>query len=351
MFKNSIVQFVTNRKYRWLRHTLLIAIGVLLAFKGDVGGARKYPDEETWKAIMLADLIVFCFIMVIIYLLLQYFVPVYLFRSKVLAFFVIFVVSVVLIFFAVYLVDRYILMPANPENLNHITLDFLTFMQINAVTSVLLGSVVGMKVFKKWIVDVQQMNELRERNLHAELEQLKSQVNPHFLFNTLNNLVVLTKTAPEKAIQVLLGLSDLLRYQLYDSTKREVLLEKDIEFIRNLLELEKIRKDDFEYTILTEGNLEGKMVPPFLLIPFIENAIKHGASTVGHSYLNISIRAFNNKLNFEADNSKPLVKSSMKGGIGLSNIQRRLELLYPNRYILEITDEPSRYIINLTIPL
>src|SRR6185295_11462360 len=156
---------------------------------------------------------------------------------------------------------------------------------IGAVSSVLLGSVIGLRVFKKWINDMQQMNELHQINLKTELEQLKSQVNPHFLFNTLNNLLVLTKTDPEKASQVLLGLSDLLRYQLYDSAREKILLSKDIDFIHNLLSLEKIRKNDFDYNIRTEGNTDGVTLPPFLFIPFVENAIKHGASTVGHSYL------------------------------------------------------------------
>src|SRR5262249_8495991 len=148
-----------------------------------------------------------------------------------------FFLEITLIYLVVYLLDHYLLLPANAPNVTHIELSVMHFIQIGAVSTVLLGAVVGMKVFKKWMVDIQRMNALHQANLKTELEQLKSQVNPHFLFNTLNNLLVLTKTDPERASQVLLGLSDLLRYQLYDSTKEKILLSKDITFIQNLLSL------------------------------------------------------------------------------------------------------------------
>ena len=260
-----------------------------------------------------------------------------------------------MIFLAVWLVDVALLKPVDPVdgsmNMQHIQLSFLHFLQVGLVGAVLLGSVVGFSVFKKWIFDMQRMSELKQMNLKSELEQLKSQVNPHFLFNTLNNAVVLIKTDPDKASQVLLGLSDLLRYQLYDSTKEKISLKKDIEFITNLLELEKIRKDDFTYDIHTEGKTEGIMLPPFLFIPFIENGIKHGASSVGHSYLKLNFRITSTHLYFYTENSKPAIKQNAIGGLGLKNIIRRLELLYPGNYLLDIKDETAKYIIYLTIPL
>jgi LytS/YehU family sensor histidine kinase len=257
----------------------------------------------------------------------------------------------VLIFTGVYLVDHYLLVPVNPGNMIHIKFTLLDFIQVGTVAAVLLASVVGLKVFKKWVNDVERMQELQQVNLKTELEQLKSQVNPHFLFNTLNNLTVLTKTDPDKATQVLYGLSDLLRYQLYDSAREKISLSKDIQFIQNLLNLEKIRKNDFTFTIHTEGNVDGQSLPPFIFIPFVENAIKHGATTVGHSYLTLHFRITENRIYFTSENSKPAVKQNMPGGLGLGNIKRRLELLYPNNHTLEITDEPGKYIVNLIIPL
>ena len=235
--------------------------------------------------------------------------------------------------------------------MQHIELSVMHFIQVGAVCAVLLGAVVGLKVFKKWITDVQQMQELQEINMRTELEQLKSQVNPHFLFNTLNNLLVLVKTDPERASQVLLGLSDLLRYQLYDSAREKILLSKDIDFIKNLLALEKIRKNDFSFEIETEGNIDKVKLSPFIFIPFVENAIKHGASSVGHSYLTLHFRVTDNELYFVAENSKPVIKKNSIGGLGLKNIKRRLELLYPNNHTLEIKEDTDKYIVNLIIPL
>jgi len=250
-----------------------------------------------------------------------------------------------------FLLDHYFLKPAIPENMAHIEFSLMHFIYVGAVCAVLLGAVLGLKVFKKWINDVQRMNELHQTNLKTELEQLKSQVNPHFLFNTLNNLLVLTKTDAEKASQVLLGLSDLLRYQLYDSAREKIFLTKDIAFIQNLLALEKIRKNDFDYEIHTAGNVDNVNLPPFLFIPFVENAVKHGASTVGHSYLTLNFRIKEKQLHFTSENSKPPVKKNSTGGLGLKNIYRRLELLYPGNHTLEINDEADKYIVNLIIPL
>ncbi|MEO6722344.1 MAG: histidine kinase [Ferruginibacter sp.] len=352
---NPLLNFITGRKYRWLRHLLFIVIGLLLSFKGDIGMSNDMRTPAIMKAVIIADTISFVFIMSMLYLMMWVLIPKLLFRSKYFLFFLSFFLMDALIFLAVWLIDLLLLRPVDPGNgsmnMQHIEFSFLHFIELSLVSAVLLGSVVGFSVFKKWITDVQRMNELQQMNLKSELEQLKSQVNPHFLFNTLNNVIVLIQTDPPKASQVLLGLSDLLRYQLYDSTKEKISLSKDIAFIDNLLTLEKIRKDDFVFDIHTEGNKNGIMLPPFLFIPFVENGIKHGASSVGHSYLKLNFRITATHIYFYCENSKPAIKQSLVGGLGLKNIVRRLELLYPGNYKLDIKDETAKYIIYLTIPL
>jgi Histidine kinase len=347
---NPLIRFVSDNKYRWLRHTLFIILGLILAFKGDFGGNDERSGEVI-HAVIFVDAVNFIFIISMIYLLLLVFIPRFLFRSKLILFFVSFTGIIILIYFFVWLTDFYYLRPVIPGNLYHIDLSLIHFIQIGAVASVLLGAVVGMKVFKKWVIDVQRMNELQQNNLKAELEQLKSQINPHFLFNTLNNLLVLTKTDPEKATQVLHGLSDLLRYQLYDSSRDKISLSKDIAFLQNYLSLEKIRKNDFVFTIYTEGKIDNQTLPPFLFIPFVENAVKHGVSTVGHSYLTLNFGIKDQQLHFQSLNSKPPVKLQTNEGLGLGNIKRRLELLYPGNHTLRITDNPDQFIVNLIIPL
>ncbi|MEP7376374.1 MAG: histidine kinase [Chitinophagaceae bacterium] len=350
-FNNPLIRFISASKYRWLRHTLFILFGLILAFKGDIGTADQFPSYEAWRVVIFTDCITFVFIMAMIYLMLLVLIPRLLFRSKMLLFALSFVILVSLIYIMVWFLDLYFLRDLISDKRVHIELSLLHYIQIGAISSVLLASVVGMKVFKKWIIDVQQMHELKETNLKTELEQLKSQVNPHFLFNTLNNLHVLTKTDPEKASQVILGLSDLLRYQLYDSAREKILLSKDIAFIHNLLSMEKLRKDDFTYEVHSEGRTDGISLPPFLFIPFVENAIKHGASTTGHSYLKLNFRITPEQIYFYSENSKPVSRNNSIGGIGLKNIKRRLELLYPDNHTLEIKEDAEKYIVTLTLPL
>ena len=352
-FNNPLIRFIIEGKYRWLRHSLFIFLGLILAFKGDIGEDTSGAFSPAARQAMLtADTISFFFIMGMIYLLFLVLIPKLLFRSKMFLFVLSFITIIVLIYIMAWLLDyHYLNIEGMPGNFQHVQLTVLNFIQVGAVCAVLLGAVVGLKVFKKWIIDIKKMNELHQINVKAELEQLKSQVNPHFLFNTLNNLLVLTKTDTEKATQVLLGLSDLLRYQLYDSAREKIVLSKDIAFIQNFLSLEQIRKNDFAFTIHTEGNTESQLLPPFLFIPFVENAVKHGASTVGHSYLTLNFNVKDKQLYFTAENSKPATKQQTVGGLGLNNIKRRLELLYPGTHTLTITDQPDKYIVNLTIPL
>lgn len=353
-YNNPLIRFITERKYRWVRHTLFIGIGLVLAFKGDVDMLdRVNAAKNVRQSIYIMDILMFISIMSVLYFVILVLIPRLLFRSKLL----LFLLSCIILFFVIYVIsyflELYFLKPVFPdiEMYQYTDFSFADIVQKAFVVAIMMGCMVGLKVFKKWIIDVQRMNELQQANLKTELEQLKSQVNPHFLFNTLNNLHVLTKTDPEKASQVILGLSDLLRYQLYDSAREKIQLSKDIAFIHNLLAMEKLRKDDFTYEVNTEGKIDGIALPPFLFIPFVENAIKHGASTVGHSYLTLSFRITDHYLHFTSENSKPPVKTNAIGGLGLKNINRRLELLYPGNHTLEIIDKRDKYTANLTIPI
>lgn len=350
-FNNPLIRFISEDRYRWLRHGLFILLGLILAFKGDIGPNAAFTSGKVREAVLLSDTLSFIFILVMLYILMLVLIPKLLFRSKFFLFCISFLVMDFLIYLGVWLIDDKILKPVNAPNMQHVGFSFIYFIQVGAVCAVMMFSVVGIKIFRKWIIDVKRMQELQAINLKTELEQLKSQVNPHFLFNTLNNLLVLVKTDAVKASQVLLGLSDLLRYQLYDSSKERILLVKDVAFIDNLLSLEKIRKNDFEYDIQMEGNINQVSLPPFLFIPFVENAIKHGASTVGHSYLTLKFRITDRQLQFMSENSKPAIKTNTAGGLGLKNIKRRLELLYPDNHSLEVREDERKYIVNLGIPL
>ncbi|MNQ83706.1 Sensor histidine kinase YpdA [compost metagenome] len=211
----------------------------------------------------------------------------------------------------------------------------------------------AIKLFQRWILDTREIAELTDVSMRAELEQLKNQVNPHFLFNMLNNANVLIESDPQKASQVIMSLSDLLRYQLYDSARPEVLLSADIHFLNDCLALEKIRRDHFEFEISTEGIGNGVIVPPFLFITFVENAIKHSLDPDHVAYVRVSFHLANGLLTFKCINSKPLVKlgEDSLGGIGLANVRRRLELIYGVNYELDIKETMDSYSVTLIVKL
>src|ERR1700754_382728 len=209
------------------------------------------------------------------------------------------------------------------------------------------------RLFQRTILDNQRIAELERISMQSELQQLKNQINPHFLFNMLNNVNVLTQQDPEKASQVLHKLSDLLRYQLYDSSREHVLLTADIRFITDFLNLEKVRRDNFEFIVSKEGEIGNIQIPPHLFITFIENAVKHNVDPETRSYVYAYFNVYHDELHFKCVNSKPqlAIGKNGAGGLGLTNAKRTLELLYPDRHRLEIRDEATIYCVNLTIQL
>jgi LytS/YehU family sensor histidine kinase len=177
------------------------------------------------------------------------------------------------------------------------------------------------------------------------------------LFNTLNNLYALTLDKSDKAPEVVLKLSDLLNYMLYDCNEHYMLISKEIKLIENYLELERIRYGnhlDIDFTV--SGDTAGKKIPPMILLPFVENAFKHGVSKVRNdAFVKIHLEVDGDQLRFIVGNSKKLVPDSdlagYSEGIGLKNVTRRLDLLYPGRYFLELQEFDHEYHILLKINL
>jgi LytS/YehU family sensor histidine kinase len=210
----------------------------------------------------------------------------------------------------------------------------------------------AIKLFQCWIKDKLRILELEKNTMQSELELLKNQITPHFLLNTLNNTNVLINTEPEKASDVVMTLSDLLRYQLYESTRENVLLSSDIRFLKDFLDLEKIRRNQFEYVITVNGN-SNILVPPLLFIPFVENAVKHSAGCKREAFVKLDFTADEKELDFVCINSKPVnsVNANGNGGLGLANIRRRLDLLYEGRATLRIDETNDIYKVRLNIKL
>ena len=176
--------------------------------------------------------------------------------------------------------------------------------------------------------------------MKSELKFLKTQINPHFLFNALNNIYALSVTDSEKTQEGISTLSLMLRYVLYDCERPEVPLRKELEYITYFIELFKLKSSKgYNISFLEEVEGDAFMVPPMLFIPFIENAFKHsGIEKRGNSFVNISLKAKDNSIEFSVENSlpsQPLVSDS-HSGIGLQNVKKRLNILYPQTHQLDI---------------
>ncbi len=227
---------------------------------------------------------------------------------------------------------------------------FLTTFFIAGVSTVL-------KILTEWVKYQREKKKLEKEKLHSELKFLKSQINPHFLFNTLNNVYSLALVKSDKTPDVILKLSEILRYMLYECNVPKVLLSKEISYIKNYLALERLRqREDVIINFNIEGKISNEMISPLLFTPFLENAFKHGINKViEKAYVNVLLKLKGDRVLFVVENVKPEFTQEdfrkKQGGIGLSNVKKRLKLLYPNRYTLEIENTKFSYKIELTIEL
>ncbi|WEK35346.1 MAG: histidine kinase [Candidatus Pseudobacter hemicellulosilyticus] len=220
----------------------------------------------------------------------------------------------------------------------------------NHVLYVLLCSVFGIVCFfvrytayKEW-----QQQALALQHRQAELSFLRSQINPHFLFNSLNNIYSLVYQGSEKALTAIAGFSDLLRYMLYDAEER-VPLEKELSYIRQYIQLQQLRfEQPVDVRLQVSGNIAAVLVPPLLLIPFVENAFKHGDLSAAEG-LTITVQVEAQRMLFYCHNKTGRHEKDSHGGIGLDNVQRRLQLLYHGRHRLTMNEQNGSFTINLEL--
>lgn len=197
---------------------------------------------------------------------------------------------------------------------------------------------------------------IENERLTAELNFLKAQINPHFLFNTLNNLYYLAFSKSDNTTTVIEKLSQMMRYMIYDSNHPKVPLDKEIEYMKNYISLEQLRlNNQVPIRFKIEGNTENKWIAPLIFITFLENAFKHGLNNhTADAWVNVSIKLNGNQCTYLVENSKlPPANDTKEGksGVGLQNVQRRLELSYPGQYTLTVSDNADRYAVQLNITL
>jgi sensor histidine kinase YesM len=198
-----------------------------------------------------------------------------------------------------------------------------------------------------------QQDTIRKQQVEAELNLLKSQINPHFLFNVLNSIYSLSLKKSDKAPEIVLKLSDILRYMLYETKQERVALHKELSMIEHYIDIESIRIDSQQQiTLKITGDIQPYVIAPALLIPFVENAVKHGIDSMSeHAYVNIYIKIDSGTLQFDCINNFKEVKSKTIGGIGLDNVQKRLQLIYPQKHSLSIKSENAVFTVSLNLKL
>lgn len=209
------------------------------------------------------------------------------------------------------------------------------------------------RVVATFIAKQQKEAELVQQNQASEIALLRSQINPHFLFNTLNNIYSLIRNQSKDADTAVMKLSEIMRYMLYDSNAEKVALSKEIEYLHGFIELQRLRLEDPDYVVFDiQGDLTSRTIAPMILIPFVENAFKHGGRKGVSPGISIQLVVTSSQIVFQVDNTKPKHPQANKdsiGGIGLSNIKRRLLLIYPNSHHLEIRDEEEMFRVTLVL--
>jgi LytS/YehU family sensor histidine kinase len=228
---------------------------------------------------------------------------------------------------------------------------FLMFLVLNCMIAAIA---IGIRHFIHTRQIRQQLKEEKAKNTEAELAWLKNQINPHFLFNTLNNISSLVQIDADKAQDAIAQLSDLLRYAMYETNKNTVPLQGEVEFMRNYVELMKLRCNDktiVNCQLSTDNNQ--LTIAPLLFISLIENAFKHGVSSNRDSRIDITLTNDEHQLTFVCENTNfPKNDTDRSGsGIGLENTRRRLDLIYKDRYMWEQTLEDNIYKVKITIQL
>lgn len=223
------------------------------------------------------------------------------------------------------------------------------------------GLVIGISTtitgLQKWQKDNEERKELEKDKITTELSLLKAQINPHFFFNTLNNIYALTEVDPRVAGQAIHQLSKMMRYLLYDTRNGDTYLSQEIAFVKNYISLMKLRLTDLvRINLDIPAHLRDMPLAPMIFLPFIENAFKHGVSATQESHINIMILQKDMILDLMVNNSKikdNIVSLDTNSGIGLINTRRRLDLLYPGKYKLDIseTESANEYTVHLVLDL
>lgn len=340
-------EFLFAPKYRvwrhvafWTTHTLMVAF-----VWQSIGRSmlRDISQGLMWLPVRM----LYC------YPLIYWVFPKYLLNRRYVSFTVIIVLWALGGYFLNFLFRTYIFIPIQ-ENLNFNPIDrnpwspssFLVLTTTAGIISIIF-------LFKHWLMKEQQWVKSEKEKITAELQLLKAQVHPHFLFNTLNNIYSFALDQSPKTAAMIVRLSTLLSYMLYDCKADEVLLEKEIEVMKDYIELEQVRYgDNIDISLNIEGDIKDKFIAPLLFLPFLENAFKHGTSDqLEKPWLSMDLAVRQYTLHYKIVNSKNNYVPVSEFGIGIENVKKRLQFIYPERHELKIVDEGDFFVVSLRVEL
>ena len=310
-------------------------------------------SQAGWPMVVYRVLIDVLFYVLIVYFNFLYLIPNYL-TSKKFIWYCLLLIGVVFLLTPIKILLQVLLSNESPNfQLYYVQNQSYYFLNMFLVTC----ASTLFRIISDWVIHQKERMELQTQTMQSELKFLRSQINPHFLFNTLNNLYALTLKKSDDAPEIVLKLSEMMRYMLYECNERRVLLSKEISYLKNYLDLERLRQGkNVDINLSIDGIIQDQKIAPLLFIPFVENSFKHGVSSlISMGYVNIDIHVNNQNVRFEIENSKapakPQYNHKKSGGIGLVNVRRRLNLLYPNQYELNIRNKPDAYSVELLLNL
>jgi two-component system, LytTR family, sensor kinase len=350
----KVIRLIVDDQYRLLRHVMLsLGLLVIISFSNRLSvfySNRPSEYPSVYKYYRLFS--VYIALMTMFYINMYLLIPRFFFKGRYILYLV---VLLILVMVCLALISNLLNSYFTPERL---VPRERSYYEGTIILAPIILVTTMIKLFQRWTRDNQRIAELKNITLTMELNELRNQINPHFLFNMLNGIKALVRRDPEKATIVILKLSEFLRYQLYENNDEKILLRSEINFLTNFLDLEKLRRDNLSADISSQTApriINSVFLPPNLFTTFVENAVKHSVTISGvESYIRIKIEINEGKLYFHCVNSKdPDYKPSSEkhSGLGLVNIKRRLELLYADNYVLEVTSADSEHTIKLTVPI
>jgi len=238
--------------------------------------------------------------------------------------------------------------PLSPEEMQEIDM-IASYIHQGIMQLGVLFPAVAIKMVKNNWSNTEKLSTLNQLQYEAQLDKLKKQVNPHFLFNSLNAIYIQAKQKDETVPESIMALSYLMRYQTYDALQKQTALSKELDFIKNYLEMEKMRRDNFEYSLVYDSSdVKNVLIEPLLLLPLVENACKYSTSLKSKdlTYVNLALKIDKEDLRIDIFNNignVPQKEDDKYSGLGQSNIKKRLELLYPDRHSFKVVSSKNEY--------